>query len=992
MRPGTQAAQEACALHLVAGRNQLYIWAEGAPGDARGRRDDFGMHRFCLGPDLLAQAAAVETAAIPVMLMLLHGPKGPWPSPRAVVLGIAPDPPVQSTPTLRRTIVWAVRIPWSLYVQELQQPTKGWPERDEWAAARDIVRLAQAHWRLGAVAPALRSVTNGLWAAYVSAGSRPALEGELQRIAQHLPQAFLAQLNVDGGRLRPRSEAVREMVDLAVDAIVPQQHVLPQAARQVTYESLPKARQGVLALLTPPCARRLIVANPPALKVQAELAAWAATSQASERTYNLLLRLEVATGPPRLCAELQLQRPLAGEAPLLDWSRSVAQRLLPAEAFDEVLALGGAAGQHLRSERPTAAVSLTADELFDFLESGAKALRSAGVAVFLPRELVRRPQHVGLRLQVKGRRAGMGLQALYDVDWQVLLAGAQLRRDELMRLARAQSPLVELHGSYVLVSPQELRIAAGLVRKASEGGVPLGEIVDAALGAEPGQGIEVDLAVAGELGATFAPAFERAPAWPQPAPPAGLLCSLRPYQREGFAFLDLLVHQGFGALLADDMGLGKTVQVLALLLRCKLEGHGASLVVAPTSVLAGWREQAARFAPDLQVHLYHGSGRRLPEAGDQDVVLTTYGVLARDQELAARSWHVVVFDEAQVLKNPGSLTRAAAARLDAQAKVALSGTPVENGLLDLWSIVDLALPGYLGGARRFQRQVAAPVAAGNIVAAAALRRRIAPFFKRRRKEDRGVADELPRLVLSREAVYLTSEQAALYRATLDDLARRLRESEGDGLRRRGMVVAALTRLKLLADHPALLLRQGGPLAVERSRKVERLFAILDEACREGDRILVYSQFAQFVTRLRPLLEERLALPVSLLTGSMGRGERDVEVERFKAASGPAAFLLSLRAGGLGLNLQTAQRVVHLDRWWNPAVEDQATGRAHRIGQTRTVFVHTMLARGTIEERIDEILEEKRALSETIVGGEAGYLAALQDEELLKTLELREELP
>lgn len=974
-------------LHLTADEERLYIWAEGRARSQAGRDTEPGLHPFGLAAKDLGLLLAHPAPARKVSLTQLSARGRPWPSPQALACGIAPRPPEDAAPALACWTAWALPFSWRDFLGMPPDFPDGWLVGDSFRLAWDLVRLAEEHWRQGAVAPALQSAGSYLLPGFVAAGAGQGLQQEFLRIAAGLPQSFLAARPGGGAT---GTAFLRSLLDLAIDACAQHEGKAHGRDRPRSFPSLPKAREGFLAMLSSG-QRRPIIQGRAVLGLQQELALFALARQegGGRRPGDLIVRLEIAA-EPCLRIEVQLHDAATGEATLVSWPEAVRRGYLPRAAFDWQLRAGGSIGQRLRRAGPLSELELSGEELLDFLESGARALRDQGVQIYLPRELLRRPPRLHLRLEVGERKAGLGLKALFAVDWQAMLGGTGLGLQELSRIAQAKGPLIELHGSYILVSPQEIRLAAAIARAAARGGLPLGTILELALGAED-LGSEVAAGEGSEIAGLLAPASAGA-LQPGQLQPTGLGCSLRPYQREGLGFLSRLVHQGLGALLADDMGLGKTVQVLALLLTCKEQGHGPSLVVAPTSVLAGWRAEALRFAPGLRLHLYHGAGRSLPEGSAQDVVLTSYGVLTRDEELRRRPWHLVVLDEAQVLKNPAARVRRAARALTAQAKVALSGTPVENRLLDLWSLADLLWPGYLGSVGAFQRRFAGPIAAGDHLQALELRRRIAPFFLRRRKEDPGVADELPPLVETKEGVYLTSEQAALYRATLDHLARRLAETGGDPAQRRGLVIAALTRLRLLTDHPALLLHETGALRPERSQKLERLLAILEQATGEGDRVLVYSQFAQFVARLRPLLEERLELPVAWLTGAMRREERERQVAQFQKAQGAAVFLLSLRAGGVGLNLQAAQRVVHLDRWWNPAVEEQATGRAHRIGQTRAVFVHTMLAYGTVEERVDELLAQKRLLRDEVVGSEVGYLAGLGDQELFDTLRLREEMP
>jgi SNF2 family DNA or RNA helicase len=479
-----------------------------------------------------------------------------------------------------------------------------------------------------------------------------------------------------------------------------------------------------------------------------------------------------------------------------------------------------------------------------------------------------------------------------------------------------------------------------------------------------------------------------------PEPP-GFRGTLRPYQRLGLGWLDRLAELGLGGCLADDMGLGKTVQVLALLLHRKARGQasGPTLLVCPTSVLGNWQAEASRFAPELRVLVWYGSARPRGEAlaalaRSADMVLTTYGLLARDGEaLAALPWDGVILDEAQNIKNPAVQQARVARGLRARYRFALTGTPVENGLGDLWSIFAFALPGYLGSERSFRRHYARPVAHGDGAALARLRRVIAPFVLRRSKRDPGVADELPPKIEVRHDCPLTREQAALYEAvvrqSLEEIAR------AQGLRRRATILATLLRLKQICDHPALFTGDPGPLE-GRSGKLRRLEELLADVLAEGDRALVFTQFATWARRLQAYLAARCPCPVWCLDGSVPGAQRTELVRRFQEGEGPAVFVLSLKAGGAGLNLTAAQHVFHYDRWWNPAVEEQATDRTYRIGQVRSVQVHKFLVPGTLEERIDALLAGKAAVARELLardGGVEAWLAELDVDRLREVLAL-----
>jgi SNF2 family DNA or RNA helicase len=491
--------------------------------------------------------------------------------------------------------------------------------------------------------------------------------------------------------------------------------------------------------------------------------------------------------------------------------------------------------------------------------------------------------------------------------------------------------------------------------------------------------------LAGSVDATVAPL----------EPPATFTGRLRPYQQRGLSWLGFLARLGLGACLADDMGLGKTVQLLALE-ACERDGQAAAptLLLCPMSLVGNWQREAARFAPGLRVYAHHGPHR---SRGDElherlsgvDLVVSTYATATRDVDvLAALTWRRLVLDEAQAIKNSLSTTARAVRRLPAQHRVALTGTPVENRLAELWSVMDVLNPGILGTPETFRTRYAVPVERhGDADAAGLLRRITRPYLLRRVKTDPTVIDDLPEKIEIRQDYRLTTEQASLYRTVVDDMMARIEGS--DGIARRGNVLAAMAKLKQVCNHPAQLLHDRSPIGA-RSGKVIRLEEILAEVVAEGDKVLCFTQFTEFGEMLVPHLSARFDQEVLFLHGGTSRARRDEMVCRFQSAGGPSIFLLSLKAGGTGLNLTAANHVVHLDRWWNPAVENQATDRAFRIGQRRTVQVRKFCAAGTLEERIDAMIERKKALAEMVISDGEGWLTELSTAELRQLFTLGEE--
>ena len=436
------------------------------------------------------------------------------------------------------------------------------------------------------------------------------------------------------------------------------------------------------------------------------------------------------------------------------------------------------------------------------------------------------------------------------------------------------------------------------------------------------------------------------------------------------------------------MGLGKTITLIALHLHRHEQGtSGPTLVVCPASLLGNWEAEFSKFAPAVRVRRFHGAARSLDGVADGDVVLTTYGTMRTSAaDLGHVAWDLVVADEAQHVKNAQSSTARALRTITSNARVALTGTPVENTLTELWAILDWATPGLLGSRNAFRKVWAAPIESG--VDPARTRQfadLVGPFLLRRRKSDPGIAPELPPKTETDHPLRLTREQVVLYESWVRDLMDRIERAEPQD--RRGLVLKLLTGLKQICNHPAHFLKQSGARLAGRSEKLELLDELLGTVLAEGGAVLVFTQYVEMARLLEQHLD-RTGVPHQFLHGGTPVREREAMVARFQAGDVPV-FLLSLKAGGTGLNLTRADHVVHIDRWWNPAVEEQATDRAHRIGQMRPVQVHRMITRGTIEERIDELLKRKRSLAEAVLGRGETALTELSDAELRDLVTLRE---
>ncbi|MDX6534517.1 MAG: hypothetical protein QOF68_2261 [Gaiellales bacterium] len=627
------------------------------------------------------------------------------------------------------------------------------------------------------------------------------------------------------------------------------------------------------------------------------------------------------------------------------------------------------------------------------LRSAAPALEFAGAKVSLPEQL-REEEELDVDLTELRFTGALSLDGVVEYDLHAALGGREISDDEFRALAAATQPLVRLGGEWRLLGDKALKRARQLAQLKLHGhGIPALTALGATLsGSAELRGFEmvVDTADAGELEGLAdqlrAPDLRAAV-----NPNGGFHGVLRGYQQVGLGWLLGMRRLGMGALLADDMGLGKTVQLIAYLLDRSDQPETPTLIVCPASVMGNWQRELHRFAPDLSVHLHHGPDRTR-DIGDllgHDVVLTSYSLLPRDKRLLGEAeWRAVVLDEAQQVKNPLTRGAQAARALKARHRIALTGTPIENRLDELWSILHFLNPGLLDTRSAYRRRYATPIERhGDPEATERLRNVTSPFILRRHKSDPAVLPDLPPRQVSNEYCTLTVEQAALYQATIDAMLREVRGAAG--IERRGHVLALLTRLKQVCNHPAHALGRPGAMS-GRSGKLDRLVEMLAEAVDEGDSALVFTQYAVMGRMLSEHLTRSLDVDRLYLDGSTPIPERERVVDRFQSpGSDPRVLVMSLKAGGLGLNLTNASHVFHFDRWWNPAVEDQASDRAHRIGQTRVVQVHRMICAGTIEERIDELIEAKRGLANSIVDrGVDSAISELSDEQLADLVELR----
>ncbi|MGH9043161.1 MAG: DEAD/DEAH box helicase, partial [Acidimicrobiia bacterium] len=623
----------------------------------------------------------------------------------------------------------------------------------------------------------------------------------------------------------------------------------------------------------------------------------------------------------------------------------------------------------LRPGRRRGRVVLDGSEAWDLMTTIGPVLEAAGFKVRVPVLAKRRPSP---RLQLTAEELSgpsvVGAQQLSNVRWSVLVDDVELDSAAIAKLAAQARPLIKVKGGWVELDKADLAAAAAaLADHAGTTQLSGAAILRHAVGLEggglgatlvDGSGWAVDLVRGAAAGA----------ARPLPAPD-GFSGELRHYQAEARGWLGFLDRAGLGGCLAMDMGLGKTPTVLAHLLEKK--GEGPALVIAPAAVLSNWAAEAERFAPDLDVRMHHGADRAgaedvAAEVAGADVLLTTYATAVRDVDaLAEIDWARLVVDEAQAIKNPGSDTAQELRRVPARCRLALTGTPVENGLGDLWAILDFTNPGLVGPRNTFVESLSRTSDGKGRAGEAALRALNGLLVFRRTKAEPEIAAELPDKIDEIDRCAMTPEQVGLYQAVLDNLLAEGPEDADKGARK-GHILAAITHLKQICDHPAAYLDDDtGPLD-GRSGKLARLEELIEAVFESGERMLVFTHFAKWGERLATYLSERTGLPIDCYHGGLTRGARDRMVREFQEGKGPGALVLSIKAGGTGLNLTAASHVVLYDRWWNPAVEDQARDRAWRIGQSQTVVSHRLVCPGTIDERVEEVVAGKRHIADLVL--------------------------
>ena len=964
-------------------------------------------HPFAAPADVIAAIHAGKPGSAVMLLPSLRS--APLDSPE--LLRAVPRPTPRNQPALLPWAVPSVSFSGASALAVLDEPAGEARYGESIAHLADLAGFARELVRRGRVLPALGWDAHGPVAFW-----RPVIHGADVAVLHAHVAAMPPVCRAESGALGAYDltmAALQSFVDAAARATVPAADALLPPRRGRRPKRLPAAEEWLTALTT--ADGRLEADDAALAELAEELGPWdeigvdepgpaRATFRLSEigdaddddADWRLEFLLQSVADPSLL---IPAEQAWDDDGNLRRWLDRPEELLLT--ELGRAVRIYPELEPGLRTARPSG-IDLDVEGAYHFLSVAAPLLDDAGFGVMLPSWWDKR-RKLGLAAKastpvdgVVATASRFGREQLVDFRWELAVGDDTLTEEEIAALAETKAPLIRLRGQWVAVDPEQLRRGIEFLKRTPSGHASVAGILALAAGHPDDTdaplevtSVRADGWLGDLLNGTAAQSLQPL----EPAP--DFAATLRPYQQRGLSWLAFLSSLGLGSCLADDMGLGKTVQLLALESAQRHEDPEAlpTLLLCPMSLVGNWYREAAKFAPGLKVYQHHGGDRlhgdELEEQlFDVDIVVTTYATATRDiDELTEYHWNRVVLDEAQAVKNSLSRGAKAVRRLDATHRVALTGTPVENRLAELWSIMDFLNPGLLGSSEAFRKRYAIPVEKyGETEPAERLRRITRPYILRRLKTDPTIIDDLPEKIETKQYCRLTTEQASLYRSIVDEMMEKIEGS--DGIARRGNVLAAMAKLKQVCNHPAQLLHDRSAMGT-RSGKVIRLEEILEEILAEGDRVLCFTQFTEFAEMLVPHLAARFGQDVAYLHGGTPKKHRDEMVARFQSGEGPSIFLLSLKAGGTGLTLTAANHVVHLDRWWNPAVENQATDRAFRIGQKRTVQVSKFICTGTLEEKIDDMIEQKKALADLVVGDGEGWLTELSSGDLRELFTLSE---
>lgn len=640
-------------------------------------------------------------------------------------------------------------------------------------------------------------------------------------------------------------------------------------------------------------------------------------------------------------------------------------------------------------------------EAYAFLTNAVWLLEQSGFGILLPSWWKKKGLKEKIHLRAKTNSpkmaggSGLSLETLISFDWEAALGDKKISYKELQELAHLKVPLIKTRGQWMEIDVKEINSILDFWKKNKKGEVQFSEIVKMSLGwGEQEKGFSLGEVISdGWIAKTLNRLTGKHQIEDIPLP-LGFSGELRPYQKRGFAWLDFLHSLGLGSCLADDMGLGKTVQTLSLLLKEKLNGQeNPSLLICPTSVVGNWEREAKKFTPELKCLIHHGIERLKQEDFKKqikkyDLIISSYALLRRDANfLTEIPFSGIILDEAQNIKNSQTKQSQTTRRLKGDYRIALTGTPVENNIGDIWSIMEFLNPGFLGTQAGFKRKFFLPIQISqDKEAISRLKQITGPLILRRLKTDKNIISDLPEKMETKVYVNLTKEQASLYEAIIKEVEQDLNKSSG--IKRKGIILATLIKLKQICNHPAHLLKDNSPIP-ERSGKLSRLYEMLEEVLAKGEQTLIFTQFTEMGEILKKYLQEMFAIEILFLHGGVEKKKRDLMVERFQNKEKKLPILLlSLKAGGIGLNLTSANNVFHFDRWWNPAVEDQATDRAFRIGQKKNVLVYKFICQGTVEEKIDEMIEKKKKIAQGVIGTGENWITELSTAQIKELFALR----
>ena len=645
-------------------------------------------------------------------------------------------------------------------------------------------------------------------------------------------------------------------------------------------------------------------------------------------------------------------------------------------------------------------LSITHDQAFQFLKEDAWTLNACGYRIIVPawwtasgrlKAKVKLRAHKNSSGNSESPTSYMTASHLIQFDYHYAMGEHQLSTEQWQQLLEAKSDLIYFRGSWIEIDKAEMQKMHKLI-ETSKQDMSSGNIQDLLTLAADDALYDVEL---DQNTQAMLDGLNNKHKFSLIDQPEQLKATLRPYQNRGTSWLAYLENLGMNPCLADDMGLGKTMQIIALMLSKPRDK--AALLIAPTSVVGNWLKEISRFAPSIKAVIHHGNKRQQKDIGqlasEHDLVITSYGLIRKDKALFKDiTWSRLIIDEAQNIKNPSSSQTKVIYGLKADSRIALTGTPIENRLMDLWSIFNFLNPGLLGSQAGFRKNFELPVQRDrNLSQSKILRNMVEPFILRRLKTDRNIINDLPDKIEQKVYCELSTEQATIYQSIVDEITTQMEQTNDDKSQQKVIMLSALLRLKQCCNHPAQVLQDGSDFSIERSIKLQRLVETTKEAIQNKESILIFSQFTEVCSKLETLLKNQLGLQTYYLHGGTTRNKREQMIEEFQSEHNPPSiFILSLKAGGVGITLTKANHVIHFDRWWNPAVENQATDRAYRIGQKKTVFAHKFITIGTVEEKIDKMLEDKQKIADSIVGSDESWLSKLDANSFIKLIQLSQE--